>query len=108
MAKTKSTTAKKTEKKDTVLSVPVSPVVGETAPAVFEKSASVIPFEVKKQELSRTAPRTQTVPNTLQDEIRMRAYELYVQRGYSTGNPTEDWLDAEREVMQRYNHHHSA
>lgn len=31
--------------------------------------------------------------------IRMRAYELFEQRGYQHGNDMEDWLEAEAEVM---------
>jgi hypothetical protein len=113
MAKVKSPAAKKTEKKDAALSTPVFTAPMEAASAldkpvaeklVAEKTGSVIPFEVRKQEITKASQRAQIVPNTVQDEIRMRAYELYVQRGYSSGNPNEDWLNAEREVLQRYNH----
>jgi hypothetical protein len=31
--------------------------------------------------------------------IRMRAYELFEQRGYQHGYDLEDWLQAEAEVM---------
>jgi hypothetical protein len=31
--------------------------------------------------------------------IRMRAYELFVQRGHEHGHDLEDWLQAESEVM---------
>jgi len=31
--------------------------------------------------------------------IRMRAYELFEQRGYQHGHDLEDWLQAEAEVM---------
>jgi hypothetical protein len=31
--------------------------------------------------------------------IRMRAYELFEQRGYEHGHDLEDWLQAESEVM---------
>jgi Protein of unknown function (DUF2934) len=33
--------------------------------------------------------------------ISNRAYELYVQRGCRDGHAQEDWLDAEREVLNR-------
>ena len=33
--------------------------------------------------------------------IRQRAYELYVERGYTAGFDEEDWLRAEREVLSR-------
>ena len=33
--------------------------------------------------------------------IRMRAYELFEQRGYQHGHDLEDWLQAEAEVVGR-------
>jgi hypothetical protein len=48
------------------------------------------------------APLNNTVPINLEEEIRRRAYELSAERGFSSGHETEDWLKAEREVMQRY------
>jgi hypothetical protein len=47
------------------------------------------------------APINRTAAN-LEDEIRRRAYELYLQRGNAPGSEAEDWLAAEREVRQRY------
>ena len=41
-------------------------------------------------------------PLDLESEIRLRAYELYVQRGSIEGFEEEDWLTAEREVSARY------
>jgi hypothetical protein len=38
----------------------------------------------------------------LQDVIRIRAYEIYTQRGYSHGFDLEDWLRAESEVLARF------
>ena len=37
----------------------------------------------------------------LEAAIRLRAYELYAQRGYIEGFEKEDWLTAEREVLAR-------
>lgn len=33
------------------------------------------------------------------ERIAVRAYELYVQRGYVNGYDTQDWLQAERELL---------
>jgi hypothetical protein len=33
-----------------------------------------------------------------EQEIRNRAYEIYLQRGAQPGNELEDWLHAEREL----------
>jgi hypothetical protein len=40
-------------------------------------------------------------PAPLQEEIRRRAYELYVARGRADGLAVEDWLKAEKEVTNR-------
>jgi hypothetical protein len=37
----------------------------------------------------------------VESEIRLRAYELYVQRGYTPGREDEDWLIAESEILAR-------
>ncbi len=50
--------------------------------------------------ISRSEPKElRTLPTDLQDQIRARAYELWEQRGRQHGNPEDDWLRAEREVM---------
>ena len=35
------------------------------------------------------------------EEIQLRAYEMYVERGGSHGLDTDDWLQAERELSAR-------
>jgi Protein of unknown function (DUF2934) len=35
----------------------------------------------------------------LEERIRQRAYELYVQRGNESGSEFEDWLQAEEEIQ---------
>jgi hypothetical protein len=60
--------------------------------------------QAKKVRAKKIAGAPQnTVPINLEEEIRRRAYELSAERGFSSGSETEDWLRAEREVMQRYN-----
>ncbi len=34
----------------------------------------------------------------LEEKIRVRAYELYLQRGGTGGSPEQDWLQAKNEV----------
>jgi len=36
----------------------------------------------------------------LDEQIRRRAYELYIQRGNETGSELDDWLQAEEEILQ--------
>jgi hypothetical protein len=45
----------------------------------------------------------QTIDSTeaLQSRIRLRAYELYEQRGGEHGHDIDDWLQAELELTQQ-------
>ena len=36
-------------------------------------------------------------------KIRIRAYQLYEERGYLPGHEDEDWLVAEQEILSRQN-----
>ena len=47
---------------------------------------------------------SQTMPPEpmLEHAIRLRAYELYAQRGMAEGNAVQDWLAAEAELL--YSH----
>ena len=36
------------------------------------------------------------------DQVRKRAYEIFLQRGASYGNDLDDWLRAEKEIKQKY------
>ena len=42
--------------------------------------------------------RDPSLHSALEQEIRRRAYELYVERGGEPGRDIEDWLQAEREL----------
>jgi len=61
----------------------------------------------KAKTISRTDPtqpgtaveeREQLLQSTPEQEIRNRAYEIYLQRGAQPGYELEDWLQAEREL----------
>jgi hypothetical protein len=41
-------------------------------------------------------PPIETLP--LEERVRRRAYELYVQRGSESGSELDDWLQAEEEI----------
>ncbi len=40
-------------------------------------------------------------PQTLEEDVRRRAYELYEERGREDGHEVEDWLRAEEEVARK-------
>ena len=46
---------------------------------------------------SRTAEAHPT-----QEEIELRAYQIYFERGGAHGHDVDDWLEAERELDERY------
>jgi len=78
---------------------------GNEGPGRTKKAAPVVqtgPVPVAQD------ARKNVVPINLEDEIRRRAYELYVERGSTPGNQQEDWIAAEREVLTRYQQQHSA
>ncbi len=117
MARSKTTGGKATrantkqEATETVnsASIPdVKAVAGGTTPAEVAaaevKTAAPEPrkLEVVKSEPRKNGAAPNLVPINLEDEIRRRAYELYQQRGATSGGEAEDWLTAEREVRQRY------
>ena len=66
-------------------------------PAVVE----VVPEVRKNAKLANVAPGN-LVPVNLEEEIRLRAYELYLQRKGTPGDEMQDWLTAEREIHSRY------
>jgi Protein of unknown function (DUF2934) len=72
------------------------------AAAAGAAAQSIAAPETRKFELHRAETRKNVVPINVEDEIRQRAYEIFKQRGQAPGSEAEDWLAAEREVMQRY------
>jgi hypothetical protein len=55
-----------------------------------------------RPEIVKTESRSNLVPINLEDEVRRLAYLLSERRGFEPGHETEDWLSAEREVLDRY------
>ena len=52
--------------------------------------------------LEAAKTETQVVPN-MEEQIRARAYELYLQRGGNGGSAVQDWLRAKEEICGRQN-----
>lgn len=77
------------------------PIASGTA-GIAAASALENPSESRKLGVVKSDSRPTLIPINLEDEIRRRAYELSERRGFEAGHETEDWLDAEREVRQRY------
>jgi hypothetical protein len=89
----------------------VNAVVAGATPAEVAAAEVKKAPEPRKMGVVRSEPRKNAappIPFNLEDEIRRRAYELYQQRGTAPGSEAEDWLNAEREVKQRYRQQQSA
>ena len=57
---------------------------------------------IVKQKVAPPAPPAQSKvqqPPT-HEQIARRAFEIYARRGYTDGNHTQDWLQAERELRK--------
>ena len=63
-----------------------------------EKKSRVI---VSASSATESVPHGKAAFDDLHARISGRAYELYVQRGCREGHAHEDWLDAEREILDR-------
>jgi len=56
------------------------------------------PIEKSSQ---RSEPRAALSPPT-REEIEVRAYQIYVERGGAHGQDLDDWLQAERVLLEEY------
>ena len=50
---------------------------------------------------SESQPQTASEVPT-REEIELRAYQIYVERDGAHGQHVEDWLQAERELVEKY------
>ncbi len=55
---------------------------------------------IQEFETQKTTPHAQSAGEQVQDIIRLKAYELYMQRGCQNGSDLQDWLAAEHLVLQ--------
>ena len=67
----------------------------------------------RKQVTTMPAPklvevRKDSFAANLEEKIRIRAYQLYEERGYLPGHEDEDWLVAEQEILSRHDSQQSA
>ena len=58
----------------------------------------------KPREKSSPESQPQTAPGgpTRDEEIEVRAYQIYLERGGAPGHSVDDWLQAERELIENY------
>lgn len=87
---TKKTTAKKAPAKKTVAAKPANPEIAAKKPAA------------KKVVAKKTvaAPVAEVVAAPAHEQISQRAYLIWANRGFSHGDPKQDWIQAERELKR--------
>jgi len=61
------------------------------------------PMKAEKEETRAKEAVTANV-NVLEDQIRKRAYELYLAREGGPGSDVDDWLRAEAEILWKVSH----
>jgi hypothetical protein len=83
--------------------VPVMVPVIAATPGTLEASNGQ-PSKAQSKAQSKAKPRTKakSLQLSIEDIIRLRAYEIYLERGATPGNPHEDWDVAEREVRAHF------
>jgi hypothetical protein len=73
--------------------------------AVATQAASAAPtVKARAKAVVKSQPKTKakSMQVSIEDVIRLRAYEIYLQRGATPGDPHEDWDVAEREVRAHF------
>ncbi len=85
---------------------PVSAGNGEAAAPTMEAQTKTVRTNGSTKKTG-TERRAYAVPNNVDDEIRQLAYLLSERRGFEPGHETEDWLNAEHEIRQRYHQHNA-
>jgi len=64
--------------------------------------APIISTPSKRKEPEKQVSRDgQDKSTEFEERIRLRAYEIYLERGSQGGSDLDDWLRAEREILNR-------
>lgn len=79
-----------------------TPASGNGVHAENGNGAVATPITVSAEvvEVVTEAKASPGLPN-LEEKIRVRAYEIYLQRGENHGSPEQDWLRAVEEICGR-------
>ena len=71
-----------------------------------DQKSVMIPQEKEKKLMSPKATRNENIEaeatsvEIAEEEIRRRAFEIYLERGEQPGSDLDDWLQAERELQR--------
>jgi len=95
---------RKTTKKTTKQPIPIDAgVAGQSQP----RAAALHSEDASRSTAAENTPATPVYP-AIEEEIRLRAYELYEERGRQDGYQEEDWARAETEILSRRQREKSA
>jgi hypothetical protein len=90
---------------ETITGLNAPPDVSETYAApdtvVAATAAGDLPQEHAGDASSLQLGSASMASSPTEDDIRMRAYQLYLERGRAPGRDFDDWLSAERELRKR-------
>lgn len=64
-------------------------------------------FATNGDNYGRSSVTVISAPNSLEEEIRIRAYLLYEQEGRQEGRDEEYWLRAESQILEQHGLHRS-
>ncbi|HEX4603713.1 MAG TPA: DUF2934 domain-containing protein [Candidatus Angelobacter sp.] len=76
-----------------------------------QPAANVTPMEhaPRTAEIAEIKDRkTPSLEREIEEQIRARAYELFVERGRQEGHDREDWERAQAEILSKYQREKSA
>ena len=45
---------------------------------------------------------TEKSPNPTREEIELRAFQIFIERGGTDGHDVDDWVQAEHELSEKY------
>ena len=106
--------SRKTAKKPTKQPIPIdTPIASsQTGTASQPRAAALHPDNTPVIQAYPSTPSRATTARAgdagIEDEIRLRAYELYEERGRQDGFQDEDWTRAETEILARHQREKSA
>ncbi len=72
------------------------------AKSIDTRKTKAVNGRTKASPTAKAEARSNLVPINIEDEIRQLAYLFSERRGFAPGHETEDWVNAEHEVRQRY------
>jgi hypothetical protein len=56
----------------------------------------------RRQDMLTNSNPTVKSPNPTREEIELRAFQIFIERGGTDGHDVDDWVEAERELHEEY------